>query len=151
MTVRAAPKPLASLTEKDWTRQLFETKRGVATQLGWTLNFHVLYARGASPGFPDWVLARDRLLFVELKTSKGVISGHQVRWLTGLAKAGCEVYVWRPEDLDEAGRVLGKRWIWDGTLHQLHTPGSSPWRPGSLWLPAGCRADEREDHGETDA
>jgi len=48
-------------------------------------------------GFPDLVLARDRVLFVELKSHRGSVGEHQADWHTALDGADAEVHVWRPE------------------------------------------------------
>lgn len=49
-------------------------------------------------GFPDLVLVRDRVVYVELKSTRGVLSNQQVVWSGALAGAGAEYYVWRPAD-----------------------------------------------------
>ncbi len=49
-------------------------------------------------GFPDLVLVRDRVVFVELKAERGRTSPEQLDWLAALANAGAEQYVWRPSD-----------------------------------------------------
>lgn len=49
-------------------------------------------------GFPDLVLVRDRVIFAELKSTKGVLSNEQVDWSGALIGAGAEYYVWRPSD-----------------------------------------------------
>jgi len=138
--------PLADLTEKSWDQQLFASKKGLAITLGWTLVYHTLRSKGSTSGFPDRVLVRDRVIFAELKTEKGPISDAQRAWLTGLAAAGAEVYLWRPSDLDELSRVLSKRWaLLPGPRlgPRPDGPGLLPtWTPGSLWLPAGHRNDE---------
>lgn len=61
-------------------------------------------------GFPDLVLARDDppgLLFVELKTDRGVLSAGQAAWLAVLTAAGARAVVWRPRQWAEVQRVLG--------------------------------------------
>lgn len=57
-------------------------------------------------GFPDLVLLRERVIFVELKTKEGRLRPDQVVWLDGLRAAGQEVYVWRPSDWEEVQTVL---------------------------------------------
>jgi VRR-NUC domain-containing protein len=57
-------------------------------------------------GFPDLILARDRLIAAELKTDTGRLTDHQEAWLTTLEHAGVTTAVWRPAD-----------W-WDGTIDQ---------------------------------
>lgn len=48
-------------------------------------------------GFPDLVLARPgRLIFAELKGDTGRPTLEQGEWLSALAAAGAELYVWRP-------------------------------------------------------
>jgi hypothetical protein len=47
-------------------------------------------------GFPDLVLCRDRVLFVELKSDTGRLSVAQQDWLFALGAAGAERYVWFP-------------------------------------------------------
>jgi hypothetical protein len=57
-----------------------------------------------SAGWPDLLMARERLVVVELKSAKGRTTPHQLDWLACLANAGIEVYVWRPEDW-ESGEI----------------------------------------------
>lgn len=146
--------PLAALTEKEWDTQLFSGPGSLAATLGWTLRYHVLRSKGSQPGFPDRVLVRDRIMYVETKTEKGKPSEEQVGWLDALARAGGEVYLWRPRDLDEAARVLSGRWELSagGTvapgrwlLRRERVGGVTStrerWTPGSLWLPGIGRAD----------
>lgn len=62
--------------------------------------------RGKS-GFPDIIAVRDgELIFIEVKSAIGRTSPNQVRWIEELRLAGCEVYVWRPRDIDEVKRRL---------------------------------------------
>jgi hypothetical protein len=63
---------------------------------------------GDGVGFPDLVLVRDRLIFVELKSAKGRLSPAQQCWLADLEHdAGQEVHIWRP-----------CHWL-DGTIEQI--------------------------------
>lgn len=50
------------LTEKDWARQIAD----LAKMLGW-LRYHTHRADRSPAGFPDEVLVRDRVIFMELK------------------------------------------------------------------------------------
>ncbi len=92
--------------EKEWDYQLFNSKKGLAPMLGWRLCYHTLRSKGSQSGFPDRVLVRERVIFAELKREKGVLTPAQIEWLNGLARAGAEVYVWRPSDLDEIAQIL---------------------------------------------
>jgi hypothetical protein len=76
--------------------------------------------QGDGKGFPDLVLVKgDRLLFAELKASKGRTTLEQDDWLAALgAVPGVSVHLWRPED-------------WGAILTQIvPSPGTGP-RSGS--------------------
>lgn len=64
--------------------------------------------RHDAKGWPDLVLVRERIVFVELKTNRGRVRPEQDDWIAALEHAGQEVYIWRPRDWDEAVEVL--RW-----------------------------------------
>lgn len=145
MTVRMGrATPLKDVTEKQWDAQLFGAKDGLAKTLGWspTLCYHTLRSKGSRSGFPDRVLVRDRVIYAELKRETGTPTDTQIEWLTGLATAGAEVYLWRPSDLDEIARVLSKRWTYAAAVPSLWTNSHDAWSPRTLWLPAGHRNDE---------
>ena len=58
-------------------------------------------------GWPDLVMTRgDRIVAVELKSSRGALSPAQADWLIALETAGVECHVWRPSDYDAALEVL---------------------------------------------
>lgn len=59
-------------------------------------------------GWPDLVLVRDRVVFVELKAERGRLEVEQVAWLAALGHAGAETYVWRPSDWDDAVAILSR-------------------------------------------
>lgn len=138
------------LTEKQWDAQLFSTKDGLATMLGWTLCYHTLRSKGSQPGFPDRVIVRDRVIFAELKREKGKPTERQIAWLDGLARAGAEVYLWQPSDLDEIGQILSTRWgffEWRpgppdvARPPHLATLRLGPFEAGSAWVPGTGRLD----------
>ena len=106
----AAVKPLADVLEKEWQTQLIGTRGnpGLARMLGWRC-YHVLRSKGSEPGYPDWTLVRDRVIFVELKKQDGQLSAAQREWIDALRDAGAEVHVWRPADLEEAAAILTRR------------------------------------------
>jgi len=49
-----------------------------------------------------------RLIFAELKSSKGKLTPTQEQWLEALKETGVEAYVWRPADYDEAVTILAR-------------------------------------------
>lgn len=162
---------LSDLTEKKWSDQLFSLSGrnpGLAVQLGWRLNYHVHRADRSPAGYPDWTIARERIIFAELKrqpamskrdptrelsaTSIHPLSDLQRRFLDGFATAAGEVYVWVPSDLEEIKEILSKRWWFhpfagdDGTATKrgLSTGGlANFWTPASMWIPGSGRFDGR--------
>jgi hypothetical protein len=60
--------------------------------------YHTYDSRRSNPGFPDLVLVRERVLFREVKTEGGVLTGAQSAWLNRLTRAGADAGVWRPSD-----------------------------------------------------
>ena len=102
------------MTERDWQRLVID----MATHNGW-LVAHFRSAltptgwrtpvAGDGAGFPDLVLVRDRVLFVELKTDRGRVRPEQEWWGDALARAGAEYHVWRPRDEGEVWRCLTTR------------------------------------------
>lgn len=96
--------PLADILERDWSRQV----RELAQTLGWTV-YHTHDSRKSDVGFPDYVLVRDRVIFLELKREKTRPTDKQRDWIRSLHAAGCEVYLARPRHLEALARVLGPR------------------------------------------
>jgi hypothetical protein len=134
---------LAEILEDEWDAQLFRGPKALAPMLGWT-TYHVLRSRGSRAGYPDRTCVRERILFAELKREKTRPTPDQVEWLDKLARAGGEVYLWRPSDLTEIGLVLGTRWVYeDGSLTRsgpVH-PELQAFEPASLWIPGHGRRD----------
>jgi hypothetical protein len=100
------------LTEAQWQRQVTD----LAELYGWVWA-HFRPARTAhgwatpvagpmGAGFPDLVLVRERVVFVELKSDRGRLSDDQDRVLAWLEACGAEWHVWRPTDFEEARVVL---------------------------------------------
>ena len=82
------------MTEK----QLMAATVELARLLGY-LVYHPFDSRRSVAGFPDLTMCRgSRLLFVELKTEKGIESVAQLDWSQALHHAGAETYLWRPKD-----------------------------------------------------
>lgn len=69
-------------------------------------------------GFPDLVLVRDRVIYAELKTDRGVLRPEQRAWVEALEKAGCEVHIWRPKHWNNIVRTLGGNPDWLDRLTQ---------------------------------
>ena len=90
------------LTELAWQAQVVE----LARTLGWRC-YHTHNSQHSAAGFPDLTLARgERLLFAELKTTKGRTTAAQEEWLRALSVAGAETYLWRPGEWDAVVGLL---------------------------------------------
>lgn len=73
----------------------------VARTMGY-LAYHTHDSRRSTPGFPDLVLVharKRRVLWRELKTSRGRVSPEQMTWIEALRQAGMDAGVWRPADV----------------------------------------------------
>lgn len=97
--------PLADLTEAQLTTQVVD----LARTLGFDLIYHTYDSRRSAHGFPDFVIARERTIFLELKAERGKPTPDQRRWLRGLLDAGSEAYLIRPRDLAALADVLAWR------------------------------------------
>lgn len=95
----------AGAGESELQRAILE----LAKMLGW-MAYHTFDSRRSAEGFPDLVLVRgDRVLFVELKSDTGQLRPAQVSWLDALWQVEhVETYLWRPDDLVAASRILGR-------------------------------------------
>ena len=83
-------------------------------------------------GFPDLVLVRDRVMFVEMKSHSGSLSEEQVDWNGALVTGAAEAYIWRPADWES------------GLIEEVLRRGASrPTEPCSRKL----TADEAESVG----
>jgi hypothetical protein len=104
------------MTEAQFQRTVIEA----AQALGW-LCYHTHDSRRSAAGFPDLVLVRDRVLFVELKTERGKLSGAQEQWRDAIVgairrwttKQGAAYYaapfqwcLWRPSNWSTIEEVL---------------------------------------------
>lgn len=101
-----------SRAEADWQRDI----ERLAQANGWFV-FHIYNASQSRPGFPDLVLIRERVIWVELKARstttnrRGKLSPEQEMWRDMLKAAGQEYYVWFDDsaaDSTEAIRVLAR-------------------------------------------
>jgi len=68
------------------------------------LGYHTHDSRRSERGFPDLVICGRRVLFRELKTTEGTMSGPQARWKWRLLATGADWGIWTPEDL-ASGRI----------------------------------------------
>ena len=60
-------------------------------------------------GFLDLVMLKDeRMVIVEAKVGRNKTTPSQDEWIEAFRTAGVEVYVWYPEDWDEAVKVLSR-------------------------------------------
>ena len=57
-------------------------------------------------GFKDLVLVRERVIWAECKTERGVITSEQQNWHSWLIAAKQEAYIWRPKDLEKIKQIL---------------------------------------------
>lgn len=98
----------ASMSEDE----LLEAIVGWARMRGWLVHHDRRSDKAlqqGDPGFPDLVLARNgRLVVVELKSARGVMTNEQAAWLRAIGGNGSRVesYVWRPAELDVAIAAL---------------------------------------------
>lgn len=70
--------------------------------------FHDHDSRRNRAGLPDIIAVKaPRLIFIECKTSKGIVSGPQQEWLDELARCtSVEAHLFRPDDGQRAQEVL---------------------------------------------
>lgn len=80
-----------------------------AAELGGWLAYHTHDSRRSAAGFPDLVLVREAVVFLELKSEQGRLTPAQIEWIDRLHAAGEEAYVIRPADLDATIRMLTTR------------------------------------------
>lgn len=114
-TPKAPRRPPAKVVLKPLDERRFQENVKRIARIHGACGFHVSFSQGAvtgihtiglgdghydSNGFPDWVFVTHdgRLLFRELKSSKGQLTFDQKRWHRLLAFAGQDVDVWRPGD-----------------------------------------------------
>lgn len=127
--------------EDELDRHLFRGDKSLAKMTGW-MSYHTLRSRGSRAGYPDRTCVRERVLYAELKREKSKPTPDQVQWLDALARAHAEVYLWRPGDLDEIGKVLGYRWAYDGYGTLVPLSGTTTaFDPGTLWVAGEGRRD----------
>ncbi len=90
------------LSEKAW---LWKVINYAEEQRGWKV-YHVYHSQRSNPGFPDLILIREKVIVMELKTSKGKPTKAQLEWLEAFRMADAGAYLFRPSDWEEVKRVL---------------------------------------------
>lgn len=101
------PAPRPALSEKELQRCVIDTAhvfgwrvahfRSVPVKRGPRVIWETpVQADGA--GFPDLVLVRDEVLWIELKVGGNTLSATQADWLEALRAAGQEALVWTDAD-----------------------------------------------------
>lgn len=92
-------KMLAPNVEEGISEKLFLAEvRALLNRAGWR-SYHTHNSRKSDAGFPDLVAVREgRVLWIELKTEKGIVSAAQLNWIEDLKAANQEVFLWRPSD-----------------------------------------------------
>lgn len=92
------------MTEAEFQQQIIDTAR----LLGWKA-YHTFDSRRSEPGFPDLVLVRDRIVYLEVKSETGRVSAEQGEWLAAINAAGGSALVVRPSQWDEIVASLKRR------------------------------------------
>lgn len=93
--------------------QFLEAVAKRARDLGWVLHHDRRSDKAlqmGDRGFPDLVLARERVLWVELKDETGKLRPEQVEWRDRLIGAGMDWRLWRPREWSsgEIERILSR-------------------------------------------
>lgn len=100
---------LPPISEKEFQAQVIELARLFGFRV-----YHTFDSRRSAKGFPDLVLVhpRDhdkgfaRVIFAELKSERGKLSGEQKEWIALLRQTILEVYIWRPSDWPKIQTIL---------------------------------------------
>lgn len=88
--------PKELMSERDFQTEVIK----FAKMLGWVY-YHTHLSKNSVAGFPDLVLAKDRILYRELKSEKGRLTKDQKMWGERLRAAGGDWQVWRPSQLEQ--------------------------------------------------
>ena len=103
----SGPQEARQLVHRAETEEELRVKVERLAQLRHWLVYHTHDSRRSYPGFPDEILLRaGRQVVAELKSMAGRLTREQNVWLAEFARAGAEVYVWRPDDWDWIEEVL---------------------------------------------
>lgn len=94
-----------AITEAQFMRQVTD----LARLLGWDFIYHPFLSKWSEMGWPDLFLARirdQRVMWAELKSERGKLTGRQAEVVDLLRDCGQLVCVWRPSDFDTIAEVL---------------------------------------------
>ena len=89
------------MSEKEFQAQVVQ----LARLLGWRV-YHTHDSRRSPAGFPDLVLVRNCILFVELKTDCGTVKLEPTEWIEAIVAAGGTAAIWRPKDWKQIEAIL---------------------------------------------
>jgi VRR-NUC domain len=98
-------RPSPAITEAQFQRQVVD----LARLLGWDFIYHPFLSKWSEMGWPDLFLARvrdKRVMWAELKSERGKLTGRQAEVVDLLRDCGQLVCVWRPSDIDTIAEVL---------------------------------------------
>lgn len=88
----------ASMPEDRGPNSLDAHLRHLLADLGlW--GYHPRSSIGSAPGWPDWVIIGNRIIYRELKTERGALTAEQRLVGEKITAAGGNWAVWRPRDL----------------------------------------------------
>ena len=84
----------------------------LAVAQGWRVyrthgGFQKIKPNPGCAGFPDLILCKRNVLYVEVKGEKGRVDAEQTAWHEALVAAGARVRVWRPGDWVTIEEELG--------------------------------------------
>lgn len=102
----APPLTLASEGDSGMAGLLFTGRYPLAVACGWHCD-HMRDSRGQGmEGFPDWIITREVVIFVELKRERDRLRPEQVAYAARLMRAGAWYELWRPSDWERIGAIL---------------------------------------------
>lgn len=89
--------------ERSFQREVIQAAKDLGWNVHWTRK-----SKGSPKGWLDLFLARPpRMIFAECKQERGKTTPGQDKWIKVLRQyPEAEVYVWRPSQMDEVGRIL---------------------------------------------
>jgi hypothetical protein len=97
------PAPRPAMLEKDLQKGVIDIARLFGWRVAhfrpaWTTKGMRTAVAADGAGFPDLVLVRDRVLWIELKVAGRTLSADQADWANALRAAGETFHVWTEND-----------------------------------------------------